>query len=799
MTVQNSASNPIRWWDLPAATLLLAAMVTAAARLTATKWTLHLDITQTLVLLGVLAGLALGYSRFSSRLVLLFAITYGIFMVTAQLGRTIKGDLQWMERLTVLLNRLGIIIYQILHRETVMDSLLFIVLMAILFWTLGVQSAYTMVRHGNAWQALLPTGVALIVIQSFDPLLSRRAWFLAGFLFFGLVLAARLTYLHQENRWRQTRTATPPHLGLEFIRFTLIIVLVIVLLAWTVPAMASALPAARRAWQPVTRVWNETRERFENVFASLRPSVGVVSEFYGSSALLGKGVPLSDAEVFIVTVPQDSPPSLRFYWRARTYETYESGQWLSLINIAHDFQPGENDLPFSEVYGRWPGTFDILAVTQMSTLFAPAQPLWVSRPGLVEYAENPDGTIDLSTFRAEPSLQSGQTYKAQSSISYASIAQLRQAGEEYPDWVLARYLQLPDSISPRTRQLAEQITAGLDNPYDKVMAVTNYLRENIEYVNELPQDPPADQEILDWFLFDLKQGFCNYYASAEVILLRAIGIPARWAVGYAQGERMTTDVQQAGLEEGSFVVRQRDAHAWPEIFFPGIGWVEFEPTTAQPNIIRLNDSSNLTDEELAASQEDEESLRRKYALELAQLREQRGDLSELPSDQNRLNVVYWLVPLILGGALLYLGWRARSRLLLQPAPIMLEAVFKKAGIRPPKIVQLWARRAELPPLAKAYQEVNLALSRLGKPPDPTDTPTERAVNLASELPPTKTHASRLVSEYQIGTFSNQPANLAIALRAAAEIKGMSVRAKMQNLLARLHKPAPSPGLRQRGG
>jgi len=127
--------------------------------------------------------------------------------------------------------------------------------------------------------------------------------------------------------------------------------------------------------------------------------------------------------------------------------------------------------------------------------------------------------------------------------------------------VKERYLKLPSSITQRTRQLAQDITQGLDNPYDKVAAVTEYLRQNITYKDKIPATP-RDRETIDWFLFDIQVGYCNYYATAEVILLRALGIPARWAIGYAQGER---------LETGMYLVRELNAHSWPEVYFSGIG------------------------------------------------------------------------------------------------------------------------------------------------------------------------------------------------------------------------------------
>ncbi len=189
---------------------------------------------------------------------------------------------------------------------------------------------------------------------------------------------------------------------------------------------------------------------------------------------------------------------------------------------------------------------------------------------------------------------------------------------------MQRYLQLPKSVTPRTRQLAEQITAGLETPYDKVIAITNYLRRNIQYVETIPDEAPVNQELIDWFLFDEKKGFCNYYSTAEIVMLRSLGIPARWAIGYAQGELLKNTSTDASSDNTlTYLIRQKNSHAWPEVFFPNIGWVEFEPTATQPEIQRLEsttdpNNASLTDaEELALLRQEKED-------QLRQLREQTG-------------------------------------------------------------------------------------------------------------------------------------------------------------------------------
>ena len=125
-------------------------------------------------------------------------------------------------------------------------------------------------------------------------------------------------------------------------------------------------------------------------------------------------------------------------------------------------------------------------------------------------------------------------------LSNPNIEQLREAGTEYPAWVTETYLQLPADFSPRIRELAEEITAEAETPYDKAGAITRYLRENIEYAATI-NARPRNTDTLEWILFEHKQGYCVYYATSEILMLRSLGIPARMAVGFAQGEGFTAE------------------------------------------------------------------------------------------------------------------------------------------------------------------------------------------------------------------------------------------------------------------
>ena len=178
----------------------------------------------------------------------------------------------------------------------------------------------------------------------------------------------------------------------------------------------------------------------------------------------------------------------------------------------------------------------------------------------------------------------GDTYRVVSSVSRATIDQLRSAGANYPPAIHDRYLQLPDTLPDRVRELARQIVtnAKATTPYDQAAALEAWLRQNITY-NDQINAPATGQDGVDYVLFVAKQGFCDYYASAMAVMARSLGVPSRISTGYAQG---TFDSQR-----GVYQVYQNNAHTWPEIYFPQYGWVQFEPTASQPAIIRPLDEN----------------------------------------------------------------------------------------------------------------------------------------------------------------------------------------------------------------
>ncbi len=156
--------------------------------------------------------------------------------------------------------------------------------------------------------------------------------------------------------------------------------------------------------------------------------------------------------------------------------------------------------------------------------------------------------------------------------------------------IYTKYASLPSTVTKRVRDLAENITMSKDNNYDKAKAIETYLATNYPYTL-MPGKPPLKKDFVDYFLFEGKKGYCTYYATAMTVLLRCVGIPARYVEGY---------ILPPDNRNGVFKVTNQQAHAWVEAYFEGFGWIPFEPTSPfvaamyQDNHIRPVIASNMT-------------------------------------------------------------------------------------------------------------------------------------------------------------------------------------------------------------
>ncbi|NIW30895.1 MAG: transglutaminase, partial [Actinobacteria bacterium] len=274
----------------------------------------------------------------------------------------------------------------------------------------------------------------------------------------------------------------------------------------------------------------------------------------GDSVTVQGSIELSPTVRFAVTA--DRPAR----WRAGAFDRYTGSGWVRSGQSA----PYESRLnrPIAPDRVRNRQTFEVRSETGVM----PAA--W--KP--VEVVEGADDALVTSMGALEPAggLGEGDTYSVVSVQPTPSPTALRNAGSDYPDGLVERYTQLPESTPARVGEFTEQLTAEADNPYDTARVIEQWLEANKEYSLEVDR-PQGD--VAASFIFEMEAGYCTYYATAMVTMLRSQGIPARFVTGYTAGEQ---------VDEDRWVVRGLDSHAWVEVYFPGQGWIPFDPTPAGP-------------------------------------------------------------------------------------------------------------------------------------------------------------------------------------------------------------------------
>jgi len=614
----------------------------------------------------------------------------------------------------------------------------------------------------------------MLVVQLYDPGRGSNNTFLVIYFFLSLLLLGRLTFVQKRVFWKEKRLSLLNEAKIDLNITLVLAAFAAVLLAWITPTSVQSFYNIKTAWEDLTQPLRDWRDDLGNAVAGLEGGVKASPVyFFGDALALGNQAAQGETTYLRVQAPPTEGKG-RYYWRVRSYNYFLDDQWYAENVSSMDFVPDKVLVSLADPVGQT-GEFTFTAVSaDLAVLVTPARPVWVSHPARLFFVQAPQEDMDPIQFQAESPVLLGEPYDVRAKIYDPTIAQLRSAGETYPDWVTAHYLQLPDDLSPEITALAGQITAQAETAYDRAEAVTAYLRDTITYASTV-ESPPEGRDPLEWFLLEARSGFCNYYATAEVILLRALGIPARMAVGFTQGELDEAD---------TYVVRQRDAHAWPEVYFPGLGWVEFEPTGSQAPLVRLPDETALSSEEQEEEAESNAELSRRDEMDQESaglVEEEQGEpwwgrpanfFLRLAFLYFLSAVLFWMVSIGRFDPLL----KADRRAWRQPLPVFLKRFLEKRSMTPPGWLLRWAHQAELNPIARSFTIVYQSLHWLGRKPSPALTPAEAAVELSALLPEVSAQIYTLSDEYQHHLYSQRYGTLYLARRAVKTIRKEALRA-----------------------
>ncbi|WP_137286814.1 transglutaminaseTgpA domain-containing protein [Halorussus salinisoli] len=251
------------------------------------------------------------------------------------------------------------------------------------------------------------------------------------------------------------------------------------------------------------------------------------------------------------------------YWRTGAYDTYTGSGWEK----SGDRRPYTGPIEGEGIRGR--------EVEYRVTLRQPATALpSVWRANSVSQTGSDSLSVtDQRAFVTEDPVPAGTTYSGVSHLPARDPAVLRTAGRNYPAEIERRYTALPEETDRRVGQFTDGLTSDAGSPYESAKRIEAWLESNKNY--SLNVSEPAGDDVASQFIFDMEKGYCEYFATSMVTMLRSQDVPARYVVGYSTGQSVGTN---------TYRVRAMNAHAWVEAYFPDVGWVRFDPTPGQARL-----------------------------------------------------------------------------------------------------------------------------------------------------------------------------------------------------------------------
>jgi len=454
----------------------------------------------------------------------------------------------------------------------------YLVVLGLLCWANGQFAASSVFRHGRPIGPIIVLGTVLVANMSAT--VHDQIWFLVLFSMAALFLLTRLHALDERATWIRRRIGDPTTVGSLYLRGGTVFIVAAIFGSLALTATARSAPLAG-FWDDARPALVEISQWLQRIIPAApdAKSIGVPS--FGQQVTIGGTWSTSnDAALEITRKPGDNRP---FYWRATTYDKFTLFGWASTDPVK-EARPGGTAIlddtldSIPDTAARTTETFRIEPQSGFfKVAFSPIDPVGIDRDTSLV-------TSGDSGFFQSIEIANNTTYTVTASVQELAdidggVTQnrLRAAGRDYPAEIVERYTGVPlGAMGPAAKQLIGDIKAGLrkpdgDTPFDLAAAVVNELHnENkFKYSTNVPGVCDRDPSIVECFALH-RTGFCEHYASTMTILLRSEGIPARLVEGFLPGK--------VDVATGRESIRTGAAHAWVEVYFPGIGWYPFDPT-----------------------------------------------------------------------------------------------------------------------------------------------------------------------------------------------------------------------------
>lgn len=475
----------------------------------------------------------------------------------------------------------------VLAGGTAQDNLVFASLAATLLWWCGMTTAWLARRTGQGYAAAAPSLWLLGLILLYSS--SGRMLLVAG-LALTILMQLLLDQQSLRLRWDALALDYSPSVFVDR-------ALMVLGAAALILALAAFLP--NLYYEPLVARYYErlgpTLARIEEVKERLFPELRGTSRVRGGGGglpndfLLRGGPDLGNAVVMEVRTDEPMPayelaydeliPPQGHYMRGGTLSRYDGRGWSNPRSEVRE-ELAANTRWREVGWGRRSLVQSVVMHINSPNLYAAAEPVEFSVDARLEFGGGEDF---VRAFGREPS------YTVVSAVPAVNETMLR----ELPDWGSGtplpegyeEYVALPDTVTARTRDLVASIIQDAPTDYDKALAIEQYLRQ-FTYDLDVSDPPRRVEDVADYFLFELQRGYCDYYATAFVVMARMAGLPARFSTGFAVG--------RWNFATAVWVITEAEAHSWPEVYFPEVGWIAFEPTAGRPNLVRTAPASSST-------------------------------------------------------------------------------------------------------------------------------------------------------------------------------------------------------------
>ena len=621
-----------------------------------------------LMLWAAIVGLALSKVRWPAVFLHPIGLAIGFVAVMWRTGSITEGE-TLIDQQRLLYERLSVW-YEAATTGGISTDLIPVSLALLaLAWLIAYVSAWFVFRSDNVWVGVVLMGTALLTNLSFLPAGYAVNFFVYAFL--AILLIVRLSIVQQQRQWARGGIGYNPSDGWMTINNTIMFGIVVLLIASLMPLHVVVSPTLAGIWRTARSPVEALEGEFTRLFSAIPSRkdlpgrlFGDTLPFLGSISFGGEPVFWAETDYPSYWVSQTYSEYTPAGWVAGQTQPIEVGpqivppprvdelkrepvqQRLQLDFESDAFLSGGgldwvSHGAVLETLAPKTYTIDVLDPSTDAALPEDIRGLAVElREGLSERAptsveeslisrslpsdmvledvtfrhatiDRPEAVETVTVARKAPiapdvvswsftePLPQNYPYTMVSFVSVATDDDLREAGTDYHGFIRDHYLALPPDLPQRVRDLAVRITEGADTPLDKALRVQDFLRGDRFIYSQDIDAPPADADGVDHFLFETRTGYSDYYASAMAVMLRAVGVPARLAAGYGPGTYYP--------DTGMHVVRDLDSHGWVQVYFPGYGWIDFEPTPSWPKHERRR-HTDPTVAEIGTGREDAEAI-----------------------------------------------------------------------------------------------------------------------------------------------------------------------------------------------